>query len=102
MSVSILLTGLIGAVFGGASILYDIERWSFLKQGICHFLVTAMVWIPISVFLWGLGKYVTTLISIVISFAVTYGVTWWMQYLRCRENIRQINEKLVQLDQNEQ
>ncbi len=101
VSVSILLTSVIGAVFGGASVLYDLEKWSFLKQGIVHFFVTSVVWIPISVYLWGLGKYPTTFISVFISFTVTYGVVWFMQYLKTRDAVRKINEKLVQLDQFE-
>lgn len=101
MSISIILTGVIGGVFGGASVIYDLERWSFLKQGVVHFIVTSAVWIPISVYLWGLGKNPTTLISILISFVVTYGIIWFMQYLRMRDTVRKINEKLVQLDQTE-
>ena len=91
------LVGLIGAVFGGASVLFEIERWSFLKQGILHFLLTTAVWLPLCAFLWGLGRYPQALVSILISFTATYGVTWFMGYQRCRESVRRINERLAAL-----
>ena len=102
MQLSILLTAFIGGVFGAASMIYEIEKWSFLKQGIIHFIVTSAVWIPISMYLWGLFKYPSTLISVVISFTITYGIMWFLQYRKCCETIRQINERLIQLDQSEE
>lgn len=101
MGSSVLLTGLIGAAFGGFSVVFEIEKWSFLKQGIIHFLLTTAVWLPICVFLWGMDRYPNALLSVLISFAATYGITWWMNYQRCRQAIRTINEKLEQLRSKE-
>lgn len=96
-----LLVGLIGAAFGGASVIFEIESWSFFKQGVIHFMLTTAVWLPISTFLWGLSMYPSAIVSIFISFAVTYGVTWWMNYQKCRESIQKINEKLAMMQEVE-
>ena len=101
MGTSILLTGLIGAAFGGFSIVFEIEKWSFFKQGVVHLLLTTAVWLPICIFLWGMDRYPSALFSILLSFMATYGITWWMNYLRCREAIRSINEKLEQIRSEE-
>ena len=91
------LVGLIGAGFGGFSVLFEIERWSFLKQGVAHFLLTTAVWLPICAFLWGLGRYPQALFSILVRFTATYIVTWLTAYQRCREAVRRINERLAAL-----
>lgn len=97
-----LLVGLIGAAFGGFSVLFEVERWSFLRQGVLHFLLTTAVWLPISAALWGLGRAPGALLSILLSFTVTYGITWLMNYQRCRESVRSINERLAALRAQEE
>lgn len=90
--------GIIGLAFGACSIIFDIEKWSFVKQGIVHFIITSAVWVGISVFCWGLGKYTATLISTFINFAVTYFLIWFLNYRRYKKNIEEINERLRQLN----
>lgn len=99
--VQALLTGFISAVFGACSVIYDIERWSFFKQGIVHFLLTAVFWAPIAAFMWGAAKYRQAFISIFCSFCFTYAVTWICQYQACKKNIRKINERLVELNEGD-
>lgn len=102
LGVHVLLTGVIGAAFGGFSILFEIERWSLLKQGTLHFLLTAAVWVPLALFLWGLDRYPMAVLTTFLSFALTYGVTWWLNYRKCRQAVREINEKLRDLRAQEQ
>lgn len=101
LGVHVLLTGVIGAAFGGLSVLFEIERWSLLKQGVLHFVLTAAVWVPLAVFLWGLDRYPAAVPATLLSFALTYGVTWWLNYRQCRKSVRQINEKLKELREEE-
>ena len=39
---------LIGIYFGAASMIFDVERWSPLKQTSVHFLLSCMVFFPIA------------------------------------------------------
>lgn len=89
------LVGLIGGAFGAFSVFYEIETWSFLKQGILHFMATAVVWIPIAIFLWGMNKYPAALVSTIVSLSLTYGLTWWLNYLKCKKNIELINHRIL-------
>ncbi|MFC4547766.1 DUF3021 domain-containing protein [Paenactinomyces guangxiensis] len=50
--VQILLTGIIGVTFATSSFIFNIVKWSLLKQYIVHFCITALVWIPIVMLLW--------------------------------------------------
>ncbi|HKM35792.1 MAG TPA: DUF3021 domain-containing protein [Lachnospiraceae bacterium] len=95
------LVGLIGGAFGAFSVFFEIETWSFLKQGIIHFVATAVVWIPIAIYLWGLNRYPSAIVSTVISLTITYGVTWWLNFLKCKRNIDMINHKIQNRKQKE-
>ncbi|BBF44926.1 hypothetical protein lbkm_3666 [Lachnospiraceae bacterium KM106-2] len=90
-----LLVGVISGVFGASSVIFDLEKWSFLKQGIIHFLITTAVWFPIAVFVWGLFIYPQAVINTFISFSITYLITWIVQYQLCRKSIDDIN-KVIQ------
>lgn len=97
-----LLVGVISGVFGACSVIFELERWSYRKQGIVHFILTSAVWFPIAVFLWGLFHYPAAVRNTFISMAVTYGIIWYMQYRSCKKSIGEINEKLQQLQEQEE
>lgn len=94
MIVQCLFTGLIGLSFGLGSFIFEKATWGFLAQCLVHLGATAVVWIPVSVFCWGLGTHFATFLSTIISFLFTYVVTWLIQYLLLRKNIAQINARL--------
>lgn len=88
-----LLIGLIGFAFGAGSVLFEIERWSFLKQGATHLAVTAAVWILV-----GLICFSPITPPAVLSFALsaggTYAITWGVQYMVWRNQVRRLNEMI--------
>ena len=45
-----LLIGWIGFAFAAGSVLFEIERWSFLQQGLAHLAVTLPVFIAVCMF----------------------------------------------------
>lgn len=87
------LAGLIGMSFAGAAQVFEIERWSFLKQGAVHFLITAAVWMPIAWLCWtpipdG------ALWGAVGGWVGTYAVTWLAQYFVWRGKVRRIDRSI--------
>ena len=88
-----LLIGLIGFAFGAGSALFEIERWSFLKQGALHLTLTAAVWIIVE-----LICFTPITPPVVVSFAasaiVTYAITWGIQYFVWRAKVRTLNERI--------
>ncbi|MFJ8526813.1 DUF3021 domain-containing protein [Bacillus sp. NPDC094106] len=88
--VQIMLTGIIGVTFATSALIFDIVKWSLMKQYIVHFCVTALVWGPIVMILWMPKTFVSTLIFF-ISFLGTYVVTWAIQYMISKNDIKQIN-----------
>ena len=43
---------LIGAIWSGASVIWEVERWSLLRQTLTHFLLCSVVCLPIACGQW--------------------------------------------------
>jgi glucan phosphoethanolaminetransferase (alkaline phosphatase superfamily) len=92
-----ILIGFTSAAFGFWSIIMEYERIGLLLQSILYFVLTAIVWIPVAIFCWDLGKNIFSFITIVTSYLISYIVTWTIQYRNCKDSIKQINRKLEEL-----
>lgn len=91
--VQLLLVGLIGAVFAGSSVIFDIESWSFLQQGIVHLAITSAVFIPVALICWRPVN-PTGILSLTGSLVFVYGCTWLSRYLVWRSSIRKLNARI--------
>lgn len=95
LMVQTLLCGLIGFAFGACSVIMDIAKWSMVRQAVVHFILTACVWVPVSIFCWGLGRYWVSFICVFLGMLFTYTVTWTCQIIVCRKEVARINEQLL-------
>lgn len=98
LMVQTLLCGLIGFAFGCCSVIMEIAKWSMVRQAVVHFLLTACVWVPVSIFCWGLGRYLISFVSVFLSMVFTYTVVWTCQIIICRREVARINAQLMQRD----
>lgn len=101
LMVQTLLCGLIGFAFGGCSVMMEIARWSMVRQAVTHFALTACVWIPVSIFCWGLGRYLVSFVCVFLGMLFTYTVTWTCQIILCKKTVARINEKLLEREAEE-
>lgn len=89
----LVLVGMIGAAFAGAAMVFELERWSYLKQGVVHFLITAAVWIPVAYICWapvrGIG-----LVWTIAGWTLTYAVNWLVQYFIWKKSVAELNRKI--------
>lgn len=95
LMVQTLLCGLIGFAFGACSVIMEIAKWSMVRQAVVHFVLTACVWVPVSIFCWGLGRYWISFICVFLGMLFTYTVTWTCQIIVCRKEVARINEQLL-------
>lgn len=95
--VQMLLIGLVGATFAACSVIFEIERWSFLKQGLVHLAITSAVAVPVCLYCWmpesAAGAWI-----LVGSWLFTYSATWFSQYLVYRHRVRQLDAKIKQVN----
>lgn len=99
--IQLMLVGLMSAVFSGGTVIMELPKLSLLTQSILYFVVTTIVWIPVGWFCFGLGIYKTTLISFGLSYLVSYIICWTIQYRICKRSVEEINDRLLQLRQEE-
>lgn len=99
--VQLLLIGLVGATFAACSVIFEIERWSFLKQGLIHLAITSGVGIPICLYCWFPQSRAGALI-LTASWLGTYAATWLSQYLIYRFRIRSLNKRIKEVNAREQ
>lgn len=93
--VNTILYGVIGATFSMMTFIYDVSKLGFLIQNIIYFIVTAIVAVGITILIWQLHHYPQAIISTLAGYGVCYLIIGILQYRRLKEDIRQINEKLV-------
>lgn len=96
--VQCLLIGLTSMAFGAGSVIFEIARWSLVKQSIIYFIITTSVWVPVAVYCWGLGTYKNVFYSVMASYLVGYIISWSVQYKICKKEICDINQRLQQLN----
>ena len=94
--VQLLLVGVMSGVTSVGAILFELKRPGLLWQSILFLCVMLAVWIPTACYLWGFHKYLTSMISSLVSIIVTYGICWGIQYKLCRRDVQEINQRLGQ------
>lgn len=86
---------LYGAAWGGASVIWEQEKWSILRMTLTHLIVTSLASFPIAYFMnWMPHDVLGVLIYFSVFFAV-YLIVWLSNFLAIRHRIRQINKKVM-------
>ncbi|MEE0059522.1 MAG: DUF3021 domain-containing protein [Acutalibacteraceae bacterium] len=85
---------LYGAVFGGMSLIWELDNWSILKQTVIHFLVVSIVSLPIAYVTEWMEHSVSGAIIYFVLFAVIYVFIWFSQYMAVKKRINEVNKKL--------
>ena len=84
--------GIIGAVFSGATAIYEVERIGFVIQSLIYFLITAAASMGITVVLWQLHHYPAAFISTMAGYLVTHIIMITIEYRKIKADIKTINE----------
>lgn len=92
--VQTLLIGLISGIASGGSVIMEWKRPGLVIQSAIYLAVMLLTWIPAACYLWGFHKYITSMVSGILSILVTYGICWGIQNKICRRDIMVINERL--------
>lgn len=99
--VQMILTGIVGTVFATTSIVFEIEKWSVLKQYLVHFFITAAFWIPIVYLCW-MPQNAQGILIYLANFLGVYVINWLIQYFIAKNDVKKINAKINALnDQDE-
>ena len=91
---SICLVGLLGLVFGFASVVWEEEKLSILARTILHFLLTAstMIFVGYKLY-WFQKSFLSLAIFLAIYFLIYLGI-WFIEYAIYKRDISRLNAKI--------
>lgn len=96
LGVQLLLVGGMSGVTAAGTGIFELRRPGLLVQSVLFLLLMLAAWIPVACYVWGFHKYVSSMVSTLVSIVVTYGICWSIQYKLCRRDVQEINQRLNQ------
>lgn len=87
-----------GAVWGGASVIWETERWSLLRMTVTHLLICSIITFPIAYLMRWMPHNIMGILLYCGIFGAIYLFIWISQYQAIKRNIRQINHKMQERD----
>jgi len=88
------LCGLLGVSFAAASLIWERDDWSIVKQTGIYFLITAVTMFPIAYFTRWMEHSVSGFLIYVGIFAAIFVFMWVVQYCIWKNKIKRINKKI--------
>ena len=85
---------LYGAAMAGASVIWEVETWSLLRQTITHMVVISLSALPITYLMHWVPHTVSAVVIYFVGFFIIYFVIWIISYACWKKRIQNINAKL--------
>ncbi|MEE0875130.1 MAG: DUF3021 domain-containing protein [Ruminococcus sp.] len=85
---------IMGAAFAGASVIWEVENWSLLKQTILHFLVISVSTLPIAYCMYLIPHTFRGILIYIAIFFFIYFTIWIGRYFTMKKKIQAINDKI--------
>lgn len=83
-----------GAAWAGASVIWEMDNWSILKQTIIHLVICSLATFPIAYFTRWMSHDIKGILCYFAIFFMIYAVIWLSQYSALKKRIDEMNEKL--------
>ncbi|MBF1283174.1 MAG: DUF3021 domain-containing protein, partial [Oribacterium parvum] len=80
MLLQTMLSGILGGVFGGMSFIWEIERWSILKQTAVYFLSVSIPMMGISYLLYWMEHSLNGFLLYFLIFVMVFFVVWLFNF----------------------
>lgn len=94
VAVQALFSLLYGALLAGASVIWQHERWSILRQTATHLAVCSLATFPAAYFMRWMQHSTAGILTYFGIFIAIYAAVWLIIYLNTRRRIRRINARL--------
>ena len=85
---------LYGAAWAGASLIWEQEQWSLLRQSVTHLVICSLATFPIAYLMHWIKHSVFGGVLYFGIFFVIYLVIWLSQYWTIKKRVMQMNEKV--------
>lgn len=89
-----LLCGLLGVGFAASSVIWEIERWSIVKQTGIYFFTVSLFMLPIAYFLRWMEHSLAGFFQYWGFFTLIFAFVWIIEFIIGKRNVKKMNEKL--------
>lgn len=89
-----LLSGVLGATFAAASIIWEIEHWSIAKQTGTYFFIGSLAMLPIAYLNHWMDHSMIGVVSYMLVYLIIFVFIWFTMRFVWRNKIRQVNERI--------
>lgn len=89
-----LLCGIVGTGFAASSLIWEIEKWSIVKQTGIYFIIISVIMLPIAYFAYWMEHSIVGVFSYFGIFALIFAFIWVVQFTIGRHNVKKMNENL--------
>ncbi len=94
------LSGVLGAGFAASSVIWEIEDWSIVKQTGIYFSIISLIMLPIAYVAYWMEHSIRGFLVYFGVFALIFAVFWIVFYAIGKRNVRKMNAKLSQAQDN--
>lgn len=92
---------LVGAICGGSSVIWEIEKWSLLKQTLIHYAVISVPFFGIGYIMNWMPHYLFGALGYAGGFVAVYLIMWFSIYFSIKSKIKKMNEQLRGIQQED-
>lgn len=85
------LCAIMGVGFAAASVIWELDSWSFAKQSGVYFMIISVIMLPIAYVTNWMKHTIIGVLSYVAIFAAIFVVVWLSQYLLWKRKIKKMN-----------
>ena len=89
-----ILYGTLGASFAAASVIWEMESWSIVKQTGIYFLITAATMLPVAYFGHWIERSIIGVVIFIAVFIAIFIFMWLVQYAIWKNKIKHIDKKV--------
>ena len=83
-----------GAAWGGASLVWNVEGWSYLKMTVVHLIIASVATFPVAYFARWMPATIGGVLMYIGIFLFIYTGIWISQYSMMKKRIAELNAKL--------
>lgn len=83
-----------GAALAGASVIWEVETWSILRQTLTHLVICSIATLPVAYLMRWMNRTVSGILLYFGIFFAIYLIIWLLQYAGMKKRVNEINQKI--------
>ena len=88
------LSGILGTGFAAASVIWEIEDWSIVKQTGIYFFIVSVIMMPVAYLTYWMEHSWQGFFRYFVIFLLIFVVIWFSQFIIGKYNVKKLNENL--------